>query len=67
RRAIGSRWRRLNPGCQALLAVVHLRMGHTHTQLAAGLAIGTSTVYPHVTEAVELLTDAIGAVSTRRS
>ena len=35
RGAIGSRWRRLNPGRQALLALAHLRMGHTYAQLAA--------------------------------
>ncbi|MFF5040127.1 transposase family protein [Streptomyces nigra] len=52
RRAIGSRWRRLNPGRQALLA---LRMGHTYAQLAAGFGIGTTTAYRYATEAVELL------------
>ncbi|CAM5625024.1 hypothetical protein Sdia_34770 [Streptomyces diastaticus subsp. diastaticus] len=29
RRAIGSRWRRLTAGRQALLTLAHLRMGHT--------------------------------------
>jgi hypothetical protein len=55
RRAIGSRWRRLNPGRQALLALAHLRMGHTYAQLAAGFGIGTTTAYRYATEAVELL------------
>ncbi|CAG6393575.1 hypothetical protein SCOCK_210015 [Actinacidiphila cocklensis] len=37
-RAIGSRWRRLTAGRQALLVLAHLRMGHTYAQLAAGFA-----------------------------
>ncbi|MFD8847582.1 transposase family protein [Streptomyces sp. NPDC059604] len=57
RRAIGSRWRRLNPGRQALLALAHLRMGHTYAQLAAGFGVGTTTAYRYTTEAVELLAD----------
>ncbi|WP_328491353.1 transposase family protein [Streptomyces sp. NBC_00414] len=55
RRAIGSRWRRLNAGRQALLALAHLRMGHTYAQLAAGFGIGTTTAYLYATEAVELM------------
>ncbi|MGA4979907.1 transposase family protein [Streptomyces cinereoruber] len=55
RRAIGSRWRRLSAGRQALLTLAHLRMGHTYAQLAAGFGIGTTTAYRYVTEAVELL------------
>ncbi|MEU0375518.1 transposase family protein, partial [Streptomyces sp. NPDC006283] len=72
RRSIGSRWRRLNPGRQALLALAHLRMGHTYAQLAAGFGIGTTTAYRYATEAVELLaglaptlTDAIRVASTK--
>ncbi|MFJ7124988.1 transposase family protein [Streptomyces sp. NPDC098101] len=55
RRTIGSRWRRLTAGRQALLTLAHLRMGHTHAQLAAEFGIGTTTAYRYVTEAVELL------------
>jgi hypothetical protein len=33
---IGTRWRRLTAGRQALLALAHLRCGDTYTQLAAG-------------------------------
>ncbi|WP_445402163.1 transposase family protein [Streptomyces sp. LE64] len=55
RRVIGSRWRRLSAGRQALLALAHLRMGHTYAQLAAGFDFGTTTAYRYVTEAVELL------------
>ncbi|MEU0401642.1 transposase family protein [Streptomyces sp. NPDC006197] len=72
RRAIGSRWRRLSVGRQALLTLAHPRMGHTYTQLAAGFGIGTTTAYRYVTEAVELLaalapglTDAVRAASTK--
>jgi hypothetical protein len=39
RRAIGSRWRRLSAGRQALLALAHLRNGHPYAQLAAALGI----------------------------
>ncbi|WP_327286782.1 IS5 family transposase [Streptomyces sp. NBC_01198] len=55
RRAIGSRWRRLSAGRQALLALAHLRMGHTYAQLAAGFGIGTTTAYRYITEVVDLL------------
>jgi hypothetical protein len=55
RRAIGSRWRRLSGGRQALLALAHLRNGHPYAQLAAGFGIGTTTAYRYITEAVILL------------
>ncbi len=55
RRAIGSRWRRLTAGRQALLTLAHLRVGHTYAPLAAGFGVGTTTAYRYVTEAVELL------------
>lgn len=55
RRAIGSRWRRLSAGRQALLALAHLRVGHTYAQLAAGFGVGITTAYRYVTEAVDLL------------
>jgi hypothetical protein len=50
-----SRWRRLDAGQQALLTVTHLRMGETYADLACGFAIGTSTVYPDLREALTLL------------
>ncbi|WP_030993466.1 IS5/IS1182 family transposase [Streptomyces sp. NRRL WC-3744] len=72
RRAIGSRWRRLSAGRQALLTLAHLRVGHTYAQLAAGFGVGITTAYRYVTEAVELLadlaptlTDVIRAASTK--
>ncbi len=55
RHEIGSRWRRLSAGRQALLTLAHLKVGHTYAQLAAGFGVGTTTAYRYVTEAVELL------------
>ncbi|MDX2587673.1 IS5 family transposase [Streptomyces sp. WI04-05B] len=72
RHAISSRWRRLSAGRQVLLALVHLRMGHTYSQLAAGFGVGTTTAYRYVTEAVDLLAalaptlaDAVRTASTK--
>jgi hypothetical protein len=50
-----SRWRRLDPGQQALLALAHLRNGDTLTRLAAGFEIGVTTAWRYVREAVDLL------------
>lgn len=55
RRSLGTRWRRLSTGRQALLALAHLRNGHTYAQLAAGFGIGTTTAYRYITEAVAVL------------
>jgi hypothetical protein len=55
RRVLGTRWRRLCAGRQALLTLVHLRNGQPYAQLAAGFGIGTTAVYRYVTEAVALL------------
>jgi hypothetical protein len=55
RRALGTRWRRLSAGRQALLALAHLRNGHPYAQLAAGFGVGTTTAYRYITEAVDLL------------
>ncbi|MFI1370288.1 transposase family protein [Streptomyces griseochromogenes] len=52
---IGTRWRRLTAGRQALLALAHLRCGDTYAQLAAGFGIGIATVYRYVREAVDVL------------
>lgn len=72
RREIGSRWRRLNAGQQALLTLAHLRNGHLYAQLAAGFGIGTITAYRYITEAVEVLAslaptlaDAVRTASTK--
>ena len=55
RTQLRSRWRRLDAGQQALLTVAHLRKGETYTDLACGFAIGTSTVYRYLREALKLL------------
>lgn len=55
RREIGSRWRRLTAGRQALLVLAHLRCGDTHAQLAAGFGIGIATVFRCIREAIEVL------------
>jgi len=54
-KGIGSRWRKLNPGQQALLVLAYLRKGETFTQLAAGFEIGRTTAWRYVTEVVALL------------
>ena len=55
RQAIGSPWRRLNPGRQALLVLAYLRKGETFAELAAGFGVGTTTAWRYVTETVGLL------------
>ena len=55
RAAIGSLWRKLNPGQQALLVLVHLRKGEPFAQVAAGFGVGTATAWRYVTETVALL------------
>ncbi len=55
RRQIGSRWRRLTCGRQALLVLAHLRCGGTYARLAAGFRVGIATVHRYIREAVDLL------------
>jgi hypothetical protein len=55
RRAISSRWRKLNPGQQALLVLAYLRKGETFADLAAGFAVSIATAWRYVNEAVALL------------
>ena len=50
RKKIGSCWRILNPGRQALLVLVHLRKGETFAGLAAGFGVGTTTAWRYVQE-----------------
>ena len=54
-RSIGSAWRKLNPGRQALLVLAYLRKGEAFAELAAGFGIGTATAWRYVTETVALL------------
>ena len=55
RKAIGSTWRLLTPGRQALLVLVHLRKGETFEQAGAGFEVSTSTAWRYVEEVVALL------------
>ena len=55
RRQIGSCWRKLNPGRQALLVLAYLRKGETFAELAAGFGVGTATAWRYVNETVALL------------
>ncbi len=55
RKQIGSYWRKLNPGRQALLVLAYLRKGDTFAELAAGFGSGTATAWRYVTETVALL------------
>jgi len=55
RKAIGSLWRKLNPGQQALLVLAYLRKGETFADLAAGFGVGTATACRYVNETVALL------------
>ncbi len=54
-RELGTHWRRLSAGRQALLVLAHLRCGHTYAQLAAGFGVGTTTAYRYINEAIEVL------------
>jgi Helix-turn-helix of DDE superfamily endonuclease/DDE superfamily endonuclease len=55
RKSIGSCWRKLNPGQQALLVLAYLRKGEPFAELAAGFAVGTTTAWRYVGETVALL------------
>src|SRR5690348_14936634 len=60
RTAMGSRWRRLPPGRQALLVLAHLRKGETYTALAGGFGVGTTTVFRYVREGIDVLRPSAG-------
>jgi hypothetical protein len=55
RQQIGSCWRKLVPGQQALLVLAYLRKGDTFAELAAGFGIGTATAWRYVNETIGLL------------
>jgi pyruvate/2-oxoglutarate dehydrogenase complex dihydrolipoamide acyltransferase (E2) component len=55
RRQVGTRWRVLSAGRQALLVLAHLRTGETYADLAVGFDIGLSTTYRYVREALQVL------------
>ncbi len=54
RRRIGSPWRRLTWGQQALLILAHLRCGATYARLAAAFRVGITTVHRYIREIVDL-------------
>jgi hypothetical protein len=55
RASIGSTWRKLNPGQQALLVLAYLRKGETFAELAAGFGVGAATAWRYLNETAELL------------
>jgi hypothetical protein len=55
RASIGSLWRKLSPGRQALLVLAYLRKGETFAQLAAGFEVGVATAWRYVNETTALL------------
>jgi hypothetical protein len=55
RAELGSRWRRLDPGRQALLVLAHLRCGDTYARLAGGFEVSITTVFRYIREVVDLL------------
>ena len=59
-----SRWRRLEPGRQALLALAHLRNGDTYARLAAGFEIGVTTAWRYVQGAIALLSSVADGLAT---
>ncbi len=66
RTVLGTKWRRLPVGRQALLVVAHLRKGETYADLARGFGVGTTTVYRYLREGLEVLA-ALAPPSTRPS
>ncbi|MDL4818642.1 transposase family protein [Actinomadura opuntiae] len=57
RKTLGTPWRLLDPGQQALLVLVHLRKGETLAELGAGFGVSTSTAWRYIEQAVALLSE----------
>lgn len=55
RRQIGSCWRALDAGQQALLVLAYLHKGETYAPVGAGFGVSTSTAWRYVKETVGLL------------
>jgi hypothetical protein len=55
RKKIGSLWRLLAPGRQALLVLAYLRKGDTFAELGAGFEVSDTTAWRYVEETIELL------------
>ena len=54
-KAIRSRWRKLNPGQQALLVLACLNKGETFAEVAAGFGVDRTTAWRYVNETADLL------------
>ncbi len=50
RASVGSVWRKLNAGQQALLVLVHLRKGEPFAQVAAGFGVGATAAWRYITD-----------------
>jgi hypothetical protein len=57
RKRLGSPWRVLNCGQQALLVLVYLRKGEPFGEVGAGFEVSTTTCWRYVNETVDLLAD----------
>jgi hypothetical protein len=55
RKKLGSTWRLLNPGQQALLVLVYLRKDETFAEISSGFAVSATTAWRYVEETVLLL------------
>src|SRR6185312_10452902 len=66
RKSIGSCWRKLNPGQQALLVLAYLRKGETFADLAAGFGVGTTTAWRYVNLRREALSVRVEVRDLRR-
>jgi hypothetical protein len=55
RKTIGSRWRVLDPGAQALLTLAYLHKGERLRDLAAGFGISAATAWRRTRETITLL------------
>jgi len=55
RKTIGSRWRVLEPGAQALLTLAYLHKGERLRDLAAGFGISAATAWRRTRETITLL------------
>jgi hypothetical protein len=66
RKSIGSCWRKLNPGQQALLVLAYLRKGETFAGLAAGFGVGVTTAWRYVNLRREALSVRVEVRDLRR-
>ena len=55
RREIGTQWRALNPGQQALLVLVYLRKRESFAEVGAEFGVSATMCWRYVNETVELL------------